>query len=120
MSYEGYRDMRVWQSAMELCVEVYRLAKLLPDDERYGLTSQIRRCAASIPSNIAEGRGRAHPGDYRKHLSYARGSLAELETQLEIAVRTQLLPKPGITQAWNLAQSTGKMLSTLLNQTKNK
>ena len=74
----SYRDLRVWQKAMALVVESYRVAKLLPKSETYGLIGQIQRAAVSIPANIAEGHGREHLGDYVRHLSVANGSLMEL------------------------------------------
>ena len=73
MAIRHYRDLEVWQKAMDLVEQVYRLAKALPPEERYGLTSQIQRAAVSIPANIAEGHGRLHRGDYVHHLSMARG-----------------------------------------------
>ena len=83
----SYRDLQVWQKATDLVVECYRLAKLLPKSETYGLASQIQRAAVSVPANIAEGHGRQHLGDYLHHLSVATGSLMELETHLIIANR---------------------------------
>ena len=87
----GFRDLEVWQRAMDLVVETYRVTKSFPSDERYGLTSQLRRAAVSVPSNIAEGRGRFGLGGFLYHLSVATGSLAELETQLLIAARLDYL-----------------------------
>jgi len=84
---KGYRDLLVWQRAMDLVVEVYRLSDTLPRDEKYGLVQQMRRAAASVPSNVAEGHGRDHLGDYLHHLSIANGSLMEMETQVMIAGR---------------------------------
>ena len=81
------RDLRVWQVGMELSISCYRLTKGFPSDERYGLISQIRRASVSVPANIAEGYGRGNPGDNHRHLSIAQGSLKELETLLELAVR---------------------------------
>ena len=83
----GYRDLVVWQEAMDLVVEAYRLAAQLPDRERFGLTSQLQRAAVSVPANIAEGHGRSGTREYLHHLSVARGSLLEAETHLQIAVR---------------------------------
>ena len=85
MGFKGYRDLMVWQAAMDLTVEVYRLTTTFPTYERYGLTSQLRRAAISIASNIAEGHGRTHRGEYLPHLSIARGSTMEVETQLTVA-----------------------------------
>ena len=82
-----YEDLIVWQRAMDLVEEVYKLVKLLPNEENYGLASQMRRAAVSIPSNIAEGYGRGTSAEYARFLGIARDSLYEAETQLEIAVR---------------------------------
>ena len=79
-----HRQLRVWQTSRRLAVEVYRLTQEFPSEERFGLTSQMRRSAVSIPSNIAEGAGRGGAG-FRQFLRYAAGSASELETQLDIA-----------------------------------
>jgi four helix bundle protein len=102
---------------MELAEEIYRLSDLLPDTERYGLVTQLQRAAVSVASNIAEGYSRNHTGDYLKHLSYARGSLSEVETQLTLAVRVKRLPRDEAMIAWNLCQEVGKMLTTLIKNT---
>ena len=81
----SHKDLIVWQKAMELIVAVYNLTSKFPKEEMYGLTSQIRRAAISIPSNIAEGKKRGTRKDYRQFLLVAYGSGAELETQIEIA-----------------------------------
>ena len=99
---------------MELVEAVYEMTDLLPDNERYGLVSQMQRSAVSIASNIAEGYGRSHTGDYLKHLSYARGSLAELETQMMAAVRVKRLDRDAAIPAWRLAQEVGKMLTSFI------
>jgi len=77
MTIRSYRDLKVWQKAMDLAVDCYRLSRRLPRSEMYGLSSQMQRSAASIPANIAEGHGREHLGDYLHHLSMANGSLME-------------------------------------------
>jgi four helix bundle protein len=82
-----YRDLEVWQKAMDLVVESYRVTKTFPSDERYALVAQLRRAALSVPSNIAEGRGRFGLGGFLYHLSVANGSLGELETQFLISER---------------------------------
>ena len=79
--------LRSWQRAMDLVVVCYALARRLPDVERYGLASQLRRASISVPANIAEGYGRVHRGEYVHHLSIARGSTAEIQTLLEICER---------------------------------
>ncbi|MDD4891723.1 MAG: four helix bundle protein, partial [Phycisphaerae bacterium] len=91
MAIRSYRDLEVWQKGTDLVVEVYRLAKLFPSDEIFGLTSQIRRSSVSVPANTAEGHGRLHRGDYVRHLSIARGSLAETETHLLLALRLEYI-----------------------------
>ena len=81
----NFRDLRVWQESVELTKDVYTLCSKLPNDELYGLASQMKRAAVSVASNIAEGHARRHRAEYRQHLHIAVGSLAELETQLHIA-----------------------------------
>ena len=83
----NYRELRVWNQGIDLTLLTYQLTRSFPREELYGLTSQMRRCAISVPSNIAEGHGRFTRGEFRNHLSNARGSLNELETQCEIAFR---------------------------------
>jgi len=110
---QHYRDLIVWQKAIELVTEIYRATQGFPKEELYGLTSQIRRSAVSIPSNIAEGQARLTPGEFRQSLGYARGSYAELDTQLVIATNLGYLP-PAQNQANQLAE-VGRMLNALLN-----
>ncbi|HEY3280339.1 MAG TPA: four helix bundle protein [Gemmatimonadales bacterium] len=83
----GYRDLLVWQHAMDLVITIYDTTAKFPKEERYALVDQLRRAAVSVPSNIAEGHGRSRTGDYLRHLSIAVGSLMELETQVQIASR---------------------------------
>jgi four helix bundle protein len=83
----SYRDLLAWQKAMDVVGEVYRITRTFPKEERYGLTAQMRRSAASIACNIAEGQGRYTFGEFRRFLLTSRGSALELETQLEIARR---------------------------------
>lgn len=87
----SHRDLIVWQKAMDLVVSLYAATENFPKTELYGLTSQIRRCAASIPANIAEGQGRRLSGEFLQFLGNARGSLLELDTHLEIARRLCML-----------------------------
>jgi len=88
----SYRDLRVWQLAMEMVVGVYEQTRDFPKQEIYGLTSQMRRSAVSVPSNIAEGKGRSSDRDRAHFFCHARGSLLELETQVLIAQRLEYLP----------------------------
>ena len=110
----GYRELIVWQRAMELVAEVYRLAPLLPARERYGLTPQLTRAAVSVPANIAEGQGRLTPGDFARHLAIARGSLMEVETLLLLSERLGMLSAGHTAAALGLADEVSRMLSTLL------
>ena len=87
MAVRNYKELIVWQKAMEVAEQAYRLVKLLPKEETYALSDQIRRSAISIPSNIAEGQARNSSKEFMKFLSIAKGSAAELETQLLLAVR---------------------------------
>lgn len=87
MAINDFRDLRVWQSGMDMVVQVYRFTESFPSHEIYGLTSQMRRAAVSIPSNIAEGHTREHINEYLHFISIAIGSLSELQTQIEIARR---------------------------------
>jgi len=114
MGLKTYRDLVVWQKAVELVVVVYRLGKRLPSAERFGLVSQMQRASVSVPANIAEGHWRTHRGDYLRHLSIARGSLAELETHLTIAVRLDYLDRDEVMEAWDYCQEVGKMLNKLI------
>ena len=86
-SIQSHRDLKVWQLGMDICESIYGLTRELPADERFGLISQLRRAAVSIPANIAEGNARASTKEYLRHLSIAVGSLAEVETFLELATR---------------------------------
>ena len=110
----SYRDLKVWNAGMDLAVAAYKLTKDFPREENYGLTSQIRRSAASVPANIAEGYGRESTGSYVQFLKTARGSLKELETHVLIAQRVGI---PKETQAESilvLADAIGRMLNALI------
>ena len=87
----SFRDLEVWRASMDLALEVYKVTTGFPTDERYGLTSQLRRAGVSVPSNIAEGHARKSDGAFLNHVRIALGSLAELGTQLEIATRLTYL-----------------------------
>ena len=113
MKSSDYRELKVWQKAMELTVEVYSIVKLLPQEETYVLSGQMRRAAISIPSNIAEGQGRETMKDFVRFLSIARGSLRELSTQLEICVRVHYLNQSQTSNAANLIEEIDKMLNAL-------
>jgi four helix bundle protein len=114
----SYRDLIVWQRAIDLADLIHGITRTFPDDERFGLTSQIQRSAASIPSNIAEGHGRTHLREYLHHLSIARGSLVELETQLTIAGQRNYLTPEDRQHAFSLSGDVGRLLSGLLRALK--
>lgn len=114
MALKSYRDLNVWQKSVDLVVLVYQLTKSFPSDEKFGVASQIKKAAASIPANIAEGYGRTHRGDYLHHLSMARGSLAELETHMVIAGRLNFIERKETVETWGLTQEVGKMLTKLI------
>jgi len=109
----GYRELKVWRLAMELAEEVYKLCSKFPKHEVYGLTSQLQRAAVSIPSNIAEGQARNSSKEFSHFLGIARGSLAELETQIMLAQRLDYLSAEKTNQALEKAEEIGKMLKGL-------
>ena len=115
-----YRDLLVWQKAMTLVTEVYRLSRRFPKEETYGLTSQIRRCGVSVPSNIAEGCGRNSTSDYVRFLRMAMGSLYELQTQAEIARNLGYLDDDAFEGMYASSREIERMMSSLIRQLKQK
>ena len=113
-SINSYRDLRVWQDAKTLAESCYRLTHHFPRDELFGLTSQIRRAAASVPANIAEGHGRENTGSFVQYLRISQGSLKELETHLLLAERVGILPVPDLQPVLAQCESLGKMLRALI------
>jgi four helix bundle protein len=118
-SKQSFRDLQVWQKAMELTVAVYRLTKAFPREESFGLTVQLRRSAISIPSNIAEGHGRMNPREFRRFLLIARGSNCELQTQLELATTLHFADPQALTIAQSLSYEVENMLFALLSRLRN-
>jgi four helix bundle protein len=114
MALKFYKDLVAWQKAMDLVTEIYRVTRKFPKDELFGLTSQIRRAAVSIPSNIAEGQGHLSKGDFRRFLGHARGSLSELETQILIAQNLNYLTKDEATNFLDLIAEVGRILNGLI------
>ncbi|PKB44284.1 four helix bundle protein [Cellulophaga sp. RHA19] len=104
-----YENLIVWKKAMDLVEEVYKLVKVLPDDEKFGLPSQIKRCSVSIPSNIAEGAGRNSKKEFKNFLSYANGSTTELDTQLLLVIRLGFVEKENIEPLLRLATEIKNM-----------
>lgn len=113
MAVQSFRDLRVWQSAMDLVVEVYELTRTLPQSEVYGISSQLQRATVSIPANIAEGHTRRSLKEYMHFLSIARSSLAEVETYLELIGRVGYAPSARIQPLLSLAASVSRQLGAL-------
>jgi four helix bundle protein len=116
----SYRDLRVWQDAMALAESCYRLTRQFPRDELFGLTSQIRRAAGSVPANIAEGHGRENTGSFVQHLRISQGSLKELETHLLLAQRVGILPEADLNPTLVQCESLGKMIRALIRSLQDK
>lgn len=113
MSIQSYRELTVWQRSLDFVEMVYRLTEKFPKSETYGLSSQMQRAAVSIPANIAEGHDRDSTREYLHHLSYAVGSLAELETLIAISCRLGHIPADEDQALANECQATGRMLRGL-------
>lgn len=113
MATASYRELIVWQKAMKLAEAAYTVAAGLPDVERFGLGAQIRRSAISVPSNIAEGHERRSRADYRRFVAIACGSLAELETQLDLAERLHALDLSVLNPARSLSDEVGRILRSI-------
>lgn len=115
----SYRDLRVWQESKALVLDIYKATQTLPQSELYGLITQMRRAAVSVPSNIAEGNARSTK-EYIRFIDIALGSLAELETQIEIALELQFLDKETTQQLLMNTDKIGKMLRKLTQSLKAK
>jgi four helix bundle protein len=116
----SYRDLLVWQRAMDLAVLCYSLTRAFPKEEAFGLTSQVRRSSASVAANIAEGHGRENSGSFVQFLRVAQGSLKETETHLLLSQRVGLLPTAQATQAMKTCDEIGKMLRSLIRAVQDK
>lgn len=114
MAWKHYKDLIVWQKSMDLVTEVYRLTKLLPADERFALTDQLRRAVISIPSNIAEGHGRQTEKEFKQFLSIVKGSVSEVETQLLICVRLNYLTEEQADATLMLCDEIRRILTKLI------
>jgi four helix bundle protein len=115
MSISSFRDLRVWQQGMELVEQVYLISKMFPREEAYGLTSQVRRAAVSVPSNIAEGHTREYTKEYLRHISIAQASLAEVQTELEIASRLKYVSEERVSPLLKQSSSLARQLYALRN-----
>jgi four helix bundle protein len=118
MSSTTYRDLVAWQKAIDLCELVYRASAAFPQHELYGLTSQLRRGAVSVPSNLAEGSGRITNGEFLQAIGHARGSLLEVETQLIIANRLGYLDCKEMDLLFRATAEVGKLTNGLLRSLK--
>lgn len=116
---ESYRDLLIWQQAMDLVTETYVLTRNWPKDEIYGLTSQVRRASVSVPANIAEGYGRESRASYQNFLRIAQGSLKELETLFQIAVRVGIESEERIRSQMLKCESVGKLIRLLVRKLEN-
>jgi four helix bundle protein len=114
MGVSSYRDLIVWQKAMDFVDLCYDLTALFPKSEQFNLVSQLQRAAVSVPSNIAEGQGREHTREFINHLSIARGSLYEAETQIQIAERRKYIISNDVNTALNLSAEIARMLHGLI------
>ena len=119
----SFRDLRVWQAGMDLVVDVYRVTETFPRAEMFGLAAQMQRAAVSVPSNIAEGHTRAYTREYLHHVAIAHASLAELQTQLDVALRLGFVD-PGAqlklaTQASSLSKQLNALRTALANRPPN-
>ncbi|MGA2216684.1 MAG: four helix bundle protein [Terracidiphilus sp.] len=115
---QAFRDLQVWQRSIQSTVSIYRLTQSFPREEVYGLTSQMRRSAVSVASNIAEGQGRLTSGEFKQFLGIARGSNFELQTQLEIARQLGFGHAKSLDESEGLSHEVGKMLYSLLESLK--
>lgn len=118
MSQNSYKDLIAWQKGMELVVTIYDATEGFPSHELYGLVSQLRRAAVSVPSNIAEGKAHYSNRDFVRFLRHSRGSLAEIETQVLIAQQRQYLSAVTITKLIQQLDELGRILSGLINSLK--
>jgi len=116
----SFHDLRIWQEAMDLTVEIYRVTGGFPKHETYGLVSQMRRAAVSVPSNIAEGKGYRSDSEFVRFLLHARGSLLELQTQLLIARRLQYLSEEKANELCRSGDGIGRGLNALINRFREK
>ena len=113
---KSYRDLKVWQKAIQLSLAVYRLTASFPVEERYGLTSQLRRAGVSVASNIAEGYGRGSRKEYKQFLAIARGSTLEVQTQLVIAGELGYTSPSGLEEVQGLSEEVSRMLYALITK----
>jgi four helix bundle protein len=114
MAVKTYQELFAWQKAMDLAESTYGITRDFPSEERFGITSQLRRAAVSVPSNIAEGHERSSASDYVRYLHIAKGSLAEAETQIVLATRLKFLTGKAADSWLTTASEVGRLLNGLI------
>lgn len=112
----GFRNLEIWQKGIDLVTLIYRVAEQFPESERYGLSAQMRRCAVSVPSNVAEGFRRGHPKEFKQFLNISLGSLAELETQLVIAKGVRYLDEQSERDLFERIDHISRMVTNLMKK----
>jgi four helix bundle protein len=117
---QNFHDLTVWQRAIDLTVCIYKLTQMFPKEETYGLTAQLRRASVSVASNIAEGRGRLNPGEFRQFLGIALGSAFEIQTQLLVARKLGMGNEKAIHEAEALSDEITKMLTAFIHKLSSK
>ncbi|WEX07559.1 four helix bundle protein [Chelativorans sp. AA-79] len=120
MPINSYQDLRVWQLAMDLAFDCYKVTRAFPRDELYGMTSQIRRAASSIAANIAEGHGRENTGSFIQFLRIAQGSLKELETYVVLATRLEFIDAKRSAELLGVTEEIGKMIRSMIRRLQEK
>ncbi|GAC1628358.1 MAG: four helix bundle protein [Nevskia sp.] len=115
VTVKSYEELVVWQKAMQLAERIYLLTKQMPVDERFGLTAQVRRAAVSVPSNIAEGQGRATTGEFIQFLGNARGSLYEVQTQVQLMISLEYVAEEKAAEVIASIGDVGRLLNGLMN-----
>ncbi|MFV0366178.1 MAG: four helix bundle protein [Mangrovibacterium sp.] len=113
-----FREITTWQKAMAFVTKIYKITRLFPDDEKFGLVSQMRRCAVSIPSNIAEGYGKGANNDFKRFLRISYGSLLELQTQLEIAKDIEMINAEQFAELYEDSREIERMLTAFIDSLK--
>ncbi|MGA2047953.1 MAG: four helix bundle protein [Terracidiphilus sp.] len=113
---QNVHDLIVWQRAIELTVCIYKLTRSFPKDELYGVTSRMRRASVSVASNIAEGRGRLNPAEFRQFLGISQGSIFELKTQLLVARKLAIADDMPLSEAESLSEEVSKMLASFIEK----
>ncbi len=113
-----FRDLKIWQQSMKLVTEIYRATSSFPEEEKYGLTSQLRRSSVSIPSNISEGFGRNSQGDFKRFVNISMGSLFELQTQIEVAKNLEFISKEIFENLYDNSREIVRMMSSFIRTLK--